>query len=114
MSVKDLILLPVEMKKSPYGEGIKGYDLQMIHSTKALQSVARLACALIERWGLVAGEIDGEDSAGRSKLRRLTPEELVKDACATADAAWSEFEARGWLLEVPIPVKSEKKIEEDA
>lgn len=112
MSVKDMVLLPTEMKRSPYGEGIKGHDLPVIHGTKALQGTARLAATLIERWGLVAAEVEGEDSAGRAKIRRLTPDELVRDACNTAEAAWDEFEKRGWLLDIPLPVKSVKATED--
>lgn len=118
MSVKDMIVLPPEMEKSEYGAGIKGHTMPLVHQTFAIQGPGRLALQLIEQWGLVAGEIDGEDSAGRSRIRRLTPAELVKDACATADAAWNELESRGWLLEIPLPVKKPSKeksrVEDDA
>ena len=62
---------------------------------------ARLATLLIERWGIVAGDVDGEDSAGRSKLRLLTTDELVTRACDTAGAAIMEFQKRGWVVELP-------------
>ena len=62
---------------------------------------ARLACLLIEKWGLVAAEIDGEDSAGRSKLRSMTPEEMVERACSTAALAVAEIRKRGWVTMTP-------------
>ena len=62
---------------------------------------ARMAGALIQRWGMVAAITDGEDSAGRSKLRLMTVPELVARACDTAAAALAAFSERGWLVDVP-------------
>lgn len=109
MSVKDTVLLPVEMQPNEFGSGIKGHNTPVIHHTKAVHGPGRMAALLIERWGIVACELDGEDSAGRAKLRRMTVSELVTNACDTADAAWNEFEARGWLLEIPLPTKRPAK-----
>ena len=41
---------------------------------------ANFAAMMIERWGMVAATPDGEDSAGRQRLRLPTPEELVERA----------------------------------
>lgn len=60
---------------------------------------AALACQMMERWGLVAATPDGEDSAGRAKLRRITGEELAREACDAAAAAYKEFETRGWIVQ---------------
>ena len=68
---------------------------------QALAEEARFALACIERWAMVAGELDGEDSAGRSKLRRMTPDELVRHACDSTQIAFSEFETRGWVRSLP-------------
>lgn len=114
MSVKDLVLLPKEMKKSRYQEGIQGHEQQMVHTTKMMQGPGRLACALIEKWGMVTAETDGEDSAGRSKQRRSTPAELVQFACDVADLTFKELDARGWFLEVPLPTKVAKEVQEEA
>ena len=79
---------------------------------------ARFAMACIERWGMVAGEIDGEDSAGRSKLRRLSVEEVVTGACDTAHRAYEEFEKRGWLIPLPgyeeIRAEAEERAQREA
>jgi hypothetical protein len=53
----------------------------VIHDTEYPNFEARLAATLMERWGMVAGEPDGEDSAGRAKLRLSTPQELAQRAC---------------------------------
>jgi|SRR5215207_1790089 len=62
---------------------------------------ARMATALMEKWGLVAGVPDGEDTTGRSKLRLLSPKEIVERAVETADMAVSTFERLGWLDRLP-------------
>lgn len=62
---------------------------------------ARFAMAIIERWALVSATPDGEDSAGRQKLK-LTPEpEIVKRAFALADLAWQETLSRDWFIDIP-------------
>ena len=75
----------------------------VIHKTLNPNMHARLALDMIERWGGVAAEIDGEDSAGRSKVRLQTPQELVDRACSTAALAMAAFHERNWLLPVPVP-----------
>lgn len=64
---------------------------------------AAFAMHLAEKLGLVAGEVDGEDSAGRQKLRLLTSGEVAQRACAIAADTWEQFRKRGWLLDVPVP-----------
>lgn len=63
--------------------------------------IADLAAAFIERWGMVAGRPDGEDSSGRAKLALLTPEEVIDRACKTAELADAEFRKRKWILTIP-------------
>ena len=62
---------------------------------------AVFATELIIRNGLNVGEQDGEDSAGRSKIKPMNEEEVVKRACKIADLTFSEFENRGWLTKLP-------------
>ncbi len=64
---------------------------------------------LIDRWGMIAGAPDGEDSAGRAKCRLLRPEEVVARACVTAQTAFEEFALKDWLLDVPIPINEEER-----
>lgn len=70
---------------------------------------ADLAARLIEKWGMVAAtETNDEDSAGRAKLRLQTPEEVVSRACRTAELAFAEFRARGWVVPLPSPSEAQE------
>lgn len=73
---------------------------------------AEFAQRLIERWGLVVSEDGGEDSQGRAKMRRSTPEEIVKAACDTAEKAIDEFEKRGWIIDIPSIEELDNTIKE--
>ena len=66
-------------------------------------AIARLAIDIATRFALVAAIPDGEDSAGRQKLRLPAAQELAARSCDIADALVSEFEARDWLYDVPEP-----------
>ena len=56
---------------------------------------------IISRHALISAEPDGEDSAGRAKLKRIEPSEIVEFACQVADLAYAEFRNRGWLQAMP-------------
>ncbi len=73
----------------------------VVHDTEHPGMEARLALVLIERWGMVAGEPDGEDSTGRAKLKLSTPEQVIDRACSTAALALEAFRARGWMVDGP-------------
>lgn len=73
----------------------------VLHETEHANMEARIAIALMERWGMVAAMEDGEDSAGRAKLRLSTEEEVVKRACDCAEMAVEEFRRRGWMVPGP-------------
>ena len=79
-----------------------GFPVEVgLHERYKLDGRARFAAACIERWGLVVAEDNGEDSAGRAKVRRATPEEVVDAACDCAERAFTAFAERGWLVPVP-------------
>lgn len=86
------------------------------HEMEAPNFEARIAIALVERWGLVAGGDNGLDAAGRQKMRRLTPVELTEHACDTAASLTAEFAKRGWMIPMPSIVNhlAEKTAAEDA
>ena len=73
----------------------------MLHNLQQPDLRAQLACQFAERWAMVAAVEDGEDSAGRQKLRRMTPGELADHACECVSALMEQFQVRGWLLHVP-------------
>ena len=64
---------------------------------------ARFAMVLMEKWGMVNAEPDGEDSAGRARLRPATPKEVVNRACELSSLAMDEFRARDWIVDLPNP-----------
>jgi hypothetical protein len=76
------------------------------------EAKARMAAILVEKWGMVAVDVDGEDSSGRSKARILTPDEVVSRACTTADLAYREFERRGWAHEIPMSLVTGEESDE--
>src|SRR6478736_7497633 len=65
---------------------------------------------LITRWGCIAGAPDGEDSAGRQRIRLQTAAELVQRATETVALACAEMERRGWMQRIPDDVW--KKVED--
>lgn len=75
------------------------------HATAYRQVVtdqqAGFAMALLEKWGLVTAEDGGEDTAGRAKLRKLTPKEVVGYAFDVAHYTYEEIARRGWIVEFP-------------
>jgi hypothetical protein len=62
---------------------------------------AGFAMQIIERFALIAATPDGEDSAGRQAMRLREPAEIASFASRVADAAFKEFQERGWLLAMP-------------
>ena len=84
-----------------------GQQKLIVHETEVLEQETRLAFSLLERWGMVASVPDGEDSAGRSKLRLSTPPELIDRAFEVASLAFSHARENnlihdcGSLPEVP-------------
>jgi hypothetical protein len=78
---------------------------------------AILAIELMSRMAIVAAQPDGEDTAGRQKLKMQEPEEIVTRCCEIADKAYDAFQTRGWLVPMPVPKvpnleQREKKYEE--
>ncbi len=63
--------------------------------------VARLATLMVEKWGTVAAEPDGEDSSGRAKVRLATADELVTRAVDVAEALVAKLRERGHVYKTP-------------
>lgn len=83
-----------------------------LHSRRAPTEEARLAMAILEKWAMVQGEPDGEDSAGRSKLGLMPVKKVVSRACDIAGTAMDEFRKRGWLVGIPSLDELEDEIKE--
>lgn len=100
------------MKKYQIRPTYRGGTEVGIFNTQVLQPAAALAQELLARWGMVSAVEDGEDSAGRAKVRLQGPQEMVMRACATAELAYQEFKKRGWVLDLPDPMPP-KEIKEE-
>ena len=87
----------------------KGRTQLLIFKTKMPTEEGQLAVDLLRHLAIVAGDVDGEDSSGRSKLRLLEPKEVAARAVAIAEAAWAAFEDKGWVLPLPAPKPQELK-----
>ena len=74
-----------------------------LFTTVHLAPVAKLAVSMLERWGCVTADTDGEDSAGRQKWKHQDVKVLVKKACDIAEEAFKEFRERDWVLDIPVP-----------
>ena len=83
----------------------------MFH-TEMPNSEGTFAMQLVERFGMVAGEWDGEDTAGRAKARLMTPAETVARAFAIAAESFRVMRERGML--VPLPDLNEINAGQDA
>jgi hypothetical protein len=79
-------------------------DAHAIHSNEVPGHEATVVLHLIEKWGMVAATPDGEDSAGRQKMRLQTPEELVARAMEVTRLAFSTLRENGWLVTIPLPL----------
>ena len=73
----------------------------IVFKTEVPDQTAAFAMQIIERWALVAGIPDGEDSAGRAKQRLPTTAELVVRAFDIAEAAFIEARKRGFTTALP-------------
>lgn len=71
------------------------------HNRELFDSRAQTCVGLIERWGMIAGKPDGEDSSGRSKYALATPRETVERAVEMVDEMMSAFADKGWIVNVP-------------
>lgn len=104
----------IRIAEDRYEHGKKSVE---VYTTETLGEEGRLAGCLIERWGLITAEADGEDSAGRAKVRTTTPDELVTRAFDIAERFWAMARARGHVVVVPdlgeINAEYDAKIREE-
>lgn len=91
-------LIDIEIKPSRCGNG----DTKLIvHNLMALDARATAVLEMITKWGTIAGEPDGEDSAGRQKLKSVDEFSTVERACTLVEEAFSQFEKRNWSEPLP-------------
>src|SRR5271157_471912 len=89
-----------------------GYDgiKMLLHNRRAPTDVASFAMELLRVHAGITARDNGQDDAGRAKIRRDSPAEAVAYACETAALAFDELKHRGWL----IPARSWEKLKKKA
>lgn len=84
----------LKIVKQKYGDD-RCYDSHVLDLT------GRIALKLVEHFGVITGELCGEDSAGRAKFDAMTPPRVVERACRIAELFVATANDRGWLVPVP-------------
>lgn len=74
-----------------------------ISRSMIVNAEADFAMELMRHLAIAIGHPDGEDSAGRAKLRLMTPQEISNRACEISRCAFDEFEKNDWLVALPAP-----------
>ena len=72
-----------------------------IYETEIPNAQGRFALDLVERFGLIVAQPDGEDSAGRQKAMLLPVGDVVARAFAIADEAFLALREHGLMVAVP-------------
>lgn len=92
--------MPTQMKViEKYGRNSEKTILT--HETEMLTMEGRMAFCLIEKWGMVAATVNGEDSAGRSQIIELTPDQVVDRAVSITEKALAAFRSKEWIVQGP-------------
>jgi hypothetical protein len=87
----------VKLQMSVYGDRAE----LKINERERFSFEASLACQFLEKWGMAMATEDGEDSAGRSRLRTMSPAEAVQRAFDMAQLACEEARKRGQVVLLP-------------
>jgi hypothetical protein len=84
---------PADIRQAPYFHN----DLHI------LDQRAKMAVNLIHAWGMAGtmGDAMPVCTEHGEKPKRMAPTELVMRICEVVDAAWNEFERRGWIVAIP-------------
>lgn len=80
------------------------FDPTVTHQGFAVSHVANFAMELIKLAMIQPCLPDGEDSAGNRQYRMLTEQEVVERAVKITEVAFSAFEAREWVAQMPALV----------
>ncbi len=84
----------------------------ILHETEVPESEMKIALSLIERWGAVAADDDGEDSRGRQKLKLQAPKDLVERCFEVAACAMRLGREKRLILDIGhLPSEEQPKIE---
>jgi hypothetical protein len=81
----------------------------VIHDEEHLTTEARVAISLVEKWGMIYANIEGEDSSGRQKFETASVSEVVKRACDMTESLFDEMRKRNWVPIMPNPFESKEQ-----
>jgi hypothetical protein len=87
----------IRVEDSEYGDNKQ----VVVFHTQVPDQVMVFVLELIKQHAMVAAEPDGEDSAGRSRVRLQTPNELVTRAFEISELAFAVARNRGHLVDAP-------------
>ncbi len=85
------------------GKRYDAFSQPLVYDRVAFDRRADMAIIMLEKWGMVTGFDNGEDSAGRAKIGLMPVDQLIERAFTIAEAAYAEIERRGWSMEIPAP-----------
>jgi hypothetical protein len=74
-----------------------------LHFLQAPNQEATFALQMLERFGLIAGRDDGEDTTGRAKAQLLSVAETVARAFDLSAEAFRVMRERAMLVDLPDP-----------
>lgn len=84
-----------------------------LFEAKTGDGVARMAAAMLEKFGLIAAEPNGYDKAGRQEMRLIDYDYLVRRAFDIAEEFFSQAERRNHLLDVPDPLDQKEPTDDN-
>jgi len=85
----------------------------VIEESHAFDNIAKLAERFAIEWGKIPFDDDGEDSAGRAKGKRISPEEMIEISFNAAEKFYELAFARNHMIEIPS-ARHKNEILEDA
>lgn len=80
-----------------------------VHHKGMANYTAKLAEQIVNHCALITGQENGEDTAGRAKLKLMSAADVAQRACDIAENMVAIFDKRGWVIEFPDQPKEEKK-----
>jgi len=91
----------VAMKQN---KGFCKLDLEpVVYRTKAFTLTAEIAMRLLEKFAMVTCIEDGEDSAGRQKLKLMDPKHVVDRSFELAEEFMHQADLGNYIVDIPDP-----------
>ena len=75
-----------------------------------MTGVQTCALPILQHFAIVAAEPDGNDEAGRQKLRLMPEQEVVDRAMLIAELAWDQLRLGGLMINVPSQKELKRSI----